>query len=578
MIKQLKKAWQAYATFTALAMLSLLFFGSFLFGKAWHEAESYQASEEIAKQQMAFVAKNKPSQDDLVDYYSSLNKSQSKAYWLLAELPRRKKKSKLLVKAPYLTDQQEKRLLEIKTWGRVKTRYFFAYRFKIKNLAVFYIIPSDPIRFYTTNRSQPILAFLFLALLGLHWHFKRKIHLSILPLEHLEEAIKKLSLEPGKEAYKEMDFRSVDEVGGQLNRLARTFHATEERLEKARKQVELLMEHSIMGVLLLDDQYRVLVVNKAAEQLLHKSRRQMRKKSYTLALESYGLQQLIQKAYESQEVQKEEVLLYYASEKMVEATALPIDTVESHEEEVAMIVALYDISSVRQLEKMRSEFVANASHELRTPLTAIKGFAETLMDKDLRDDESLEECLSIIYKESVRVSAIVEDILTLSRLESHAESLSIESVDLKELLESVFCLLQDQAELAGVRLINHIKAGSRMETDPNRLKQILLNLVTNGVNYNNAPGYVEVSLEENQEAFRLLIKDDGIGIPEEAQSRIFERFYRVDKARGRKMGGTGLGLSIVKHLVKSLGASIEVNSTMGVGTCFTITWLKKTKD
>jgi two-component system phosphate regulon sensor histidine kinase PhoR len=220
---------------------------------------------------------------------------------------------------------------------------------------------------------------------------------------------------------------------------------------------------------------------------------------------------------------------------------------------------------------MRSEFVANVSHELKTPIAAVKGFAETLLGGAVKDEETARSFLQIIFDESERLNRLIGDILELSKIESRRVPLMFSPIELESFAAKTFTLLEPEANRKHITLHCKVESGLYVEADEDRLRQIIMNLLANGINYTPDGGRVTLSvLAPDNDHIRFQISDTGIGIPKKDLSRIFERFYRVDKARSRSSGGTGLGLSIVKHLVELHKGTVSVTSTVGVGTTFTI--------
>jgi signal transduction histidine kinase len=219
---------------------------------------------------------------------------------------------------------------------------------------------------------------------------------------------------------------------------------------------------------------------------------------------------------------------------------------------------------------VRRDFVANASHELRTPLTSIRGFVEALEDGASGDPPTAERFLGKIHTHADRMGALVEDLLELSRLESGERPPVREPVDVSEVAEDVAASFAELAERKGLALGCHHQPAPTVTTDGDRLRRILENLVENAVKYTPSGGSVRIETAGRDGAAQVTVVDDGPGIPAEHLPRIFERFYRVDKARSRDLGGTGLGLSIVKHLAESIGATVAVSSDVGSGTRFTV--------
>lgn len=230
----------------------------------------------------------------------------------------------------------------------------------------------------------------------------------------------------------------------------------------------------------------------------------------------------------------------------------------------------YDVTQIERLEKVRQEFLSNISHELRTPLTSILAFVETLEDGALDDPQNNRHFLGVIRRNAERMRALVSDILELSLIESGRVSLHPSDVHLKQHVEAIFTSLSAQAAAREVRLINTVDEGAVVWADPGRLEQMLTNLIDNAVKFNREGGVVTVSHERRGERDLITVSDEGEGIMPSQLGRIFERFYRADRARTSGVGGTGLGLAIVKHLTRLHGGEISAASELGRGSRFTI--------
>ncbi|SLB67666.1 signal transduction histidine kinase [Mycobacteroides abscessus subsp. massiliense] len=230
---------------------------------------------------------------------------------------------------------------------------------------------------------------------------------------------------------------------------------------------------------------------------------------------------------------------------------------------------LHDITNLQKLENLRREFVANVSHELKTPITSIKGFAETLIEGAKNDEQSLDMFLNIILKESNRIESLVTDLLDLSHIEQQKE-LEINYMNLSELAINIIDNLQTQAYNKRIKIQSEIEKDVIIEAHENKIAQVITNLLSNAINYSSEDNKVIVRVYRNDNKVYLEIQDYGIGISETDQKRIFERFYRVDKARSRDSGGTGLGLSITKHIVEAHNGRIDVKSAPGKGSIFKV--------
>jgi two-component system phosphate regulon sensor histidine kinase PhoR len=237
-----------------------------------------------------------------------------------------------------------------------------------------------------------------------------------------------------------------------------------------------------------------------------------------------------------------------------------------------MILVFHDLTRLRQLENLRKEFVANVSHELRTPLSLIKGCVETLLDGAGDNPGQARRFLQIIARHTDRLTYLIEDLLTLSRLESGTAVLSLSETDLRELGGRTVEDLAARAAERGTRLVNEVPAGLTAHADAGRVLQVLFNLVDNAIKYGRPQGQVVIGGRATDGEFvELWVRDDGPGLPREALGRVFERFYRVDRNRAREQGGTGLGLAIVKHIVQSHGGEVRVESEPGRGAAFYFT-------
>ncbi len=240
------------------------------------------------------------------------------------------------------------------------------------------------------------------------------------------------------------------------------------------------------------------------------------------------------------------------------------------------LLLLHDITRLKQLENLRQEFVANVSHELRTPLSLIKGFTETLLEGAKDNPEVATSFLQKIDKHADRLIYLIEDLLTISRLESGCVALNCQELAFDKIVQRVFDDLHSRAEEKNVALQSSVAQLSMVWGDADRLQQVLFNLVENAVKYGHEKGQVNVALNylKNGDA-QVSVSDDGPGIPADSVERIFERFYRVDRARSRETGGTGLGLSIVKHIIQAHGGQVTVKSEVNKGTIFTFVLPKR---
>lgn len=389
----------------------------------------------------------------------------------------------------------------------------------------------------------------------------------------IEEIIKVAREVTGKNYKKRIAINPKGEIGQlaqAINFMIESLEQQMSTLTENKQRLQGIINNLFSGILLVNDNRRIVLANEASTQLLGYKLENLIGHSYQEIGKSTGLNPLIGRCLEYGDKVRDEIHLYYPEEKIIDVNLASYknDTGEIK----GVIVLLHDITSIRRLEKLRSEFVANVSHELKTPITSIKGFTETLLDGALEDPEISRYFLTIINEESDRLYRLISDILDLSRVEQKKMPLKIEEMNITKLIKETASLLREEARDKGIALIIPPTDDRILfEGDSDRLRQVLLNLISNAINYTPENGEVRIKVRETGEnQIELQVSDTGIGIEPEHLHRIFERFYRVDKARSRESGGTGLGLAIVKHLVESHHGQITVESQEGMGTTFTI--------
>ena len=284
------------------------------------------------------------------------------------------------------------------------------------------------------------------------------------------------------------------------------------------------------------------------------------------------IEKLIMESFRTEKViyDQIEVDINNVHTKYFDVSCVPILS-KSKKKLQGMVVVLHDITNLQKLENLRREFVANVSHELKTPITSIKGFAETLIEGAKNDEESLNMFLNIILKESNRIESLVMDLLDLSHIEQQNE-ITTSYMNLSELAYTTIDNLQNQAQNKNITIESKIERDVIFKANENKIAQVITNLLSNAINYSTNDNKVIVSVYREGKRVNLEIQDFGIGISAEEQKHIFERFYRVDKARSRDSGGTGLGLSITKHIVESHNGRISVISRLNEGSTFKVTF------
>ncbi|EQC0930850.1 two-component system histidine kinase PnpS [Listeria monocytogenes] len=376
------------------------------------------------------------------------------------------------------------------------------------------------------------------------------------------------------------DSRIHGKISGELQDLSISVNTLAESLEtqmfeikQNEQRLNAIVQNLVSGVMLINVDKQVIMTNRTMYQILGET--EITGKPFYEVIKSFALSQLIEGTFETKTIQQKEIILYFPREMILDASVSPI--LGENGEITGIILLLHDITQIRHLENVRSEFVTNVSHELKTPVTALKGFAETLLDGAMYDEMLLKKFLTIIKEESDRLHRLIMDILALSRIEQNPVPENVELVEVDEVIEQSARTIFEMATEKNIQVIIPEKTipSVTIETDRDKLQQILINLLSNAINYTPVDGKVEVKLIEQEAEVIIEVTDNGIGIPAKDIDRVFERFYRVDKARSRHSGGTGLGLSIVKHLVENCGGRIEVESQEEVGSTFRVTLPKK---
>lgn len=359
----------------------------------------------------------------------------------------------------------------------------------------------------------------------------------------------------------------IGELGKGLNYMSVRLHDTISQITEERNKVKAILTSMTDGVIAIDRKGSILLINPAIEKLFHISHENSLGKGLIEVVRNFDLEKLLHQALESETGSTRELHLFVPDMKTFRISTAPL-TNESGA--VGAVAVLRDITAFRQVEIMKTDFVANVSHELKTPLTSIKGFVETLLDGALDEQETAKHFLEIINDETDRLNRLINDLLSLSRIEAKQRELNRVSLDLEKLINETVSILSPQASEKDLAINVNIKHPLQaVEADEDMIGQVLINLIDNAVKYTHQGGEVNISAETQKDQVKVAVSDTGIGIPIESIPRLFERFYRVDKARSREMGGTGLGLAIVKHILELHNGKIEVESIVGKGSMFT---------
>lgn len=336
-------------------------------------------------------------------------------------------------------------------------------------------------------------------------------------------------------------------------------------LEREKGLMLAILNSMVEGVIAVDRDMRVFSVNPPVEKIFGITKEESEGKFLLEVIRNNDIAEVISACLGRGEFLSREMSLVWPVKKIFQVNATPI-----FEKGLVSgcLLVIHDVTEIRKLETVRRDFVANVSHELKTPLTSIKGFIETLLGGALDDKKNNRHFLEIIQNHTERMNSLVNDLLELSQIESKEIKLEINELNLKELCEKVLSGFKVEIKKKEIKVENDLSEGLPVKADKDKIEQVFTNLIDNAIKFNKEKGLIKVYSEESGERIKITIEDSGIGIPPKDIPRIFERFYRVDKARSRELGGTGLGLSIVKHIIELHGGSVGVESTEDLGSKF----------
>ncbi|BAQ11732.1 regulon sensor histidine kinase protein phor [Bacillus sp. OxB-1] len=360
-----------------------------------------------------------------------------------------------------------------------------------------------------------------------------------------------------------------DELVVAIHQIARNLQEMSMSRTMEKERLNTLIESMGSGLLMFGREGAVNLSNRAFEQTFGFRKDELVGKTFKSLRLPYDIESLIEDVFMTEQVQEKQVRIEVEG-KISHMSVYGAPVIGVHGNWLGIIVVMHNITELVRLEEVRKDFVANVSHELRTPVTSIKGFTETLLDGAMMDPVVMKEFLTIIQKESDRLNLLIHDLLELSGVEREGFSLNMRSVRLKDIIDDAYKAVSPN--LARKEMSLHIEVPSDliMEADADRLVQVMVNLLTNAINYSKESTTIRVQGTDLQDEVLIEVKDEGIGIPSTELPRLFERFYRVDRARSRDSGGTGLGLAIVKHLVEVHEGTVDVTSEVGKGTTFQV--------
>lgn len=420
-------------------------------------------------------------------------------------------------------------------------------------------VPVNNIRVFTSGTLKYYIAIILLVFVLSLFLAVKLVKIIVYPINELQKVTSKIE---NGDLNKRAIIYNYDEIGF----LAQTFNNIADQLEiriidslDKKNKLEAILESMESGVIAIDNNENIILINSYSQKLFDLKEDNIGKKISDCIID-YDLINFIR---EIPEIGTKEVKLFHPIERELRVKKSPI--INYLNNSIGIVITVQDITDIKRLENMRSEFVANVSHELKTPLTSIKGFSETLRYVD--DSETKNKFLDIIDKESERLTNLINDILILSNIEN-LHKMESEYFNPGDVIENVLDMVKSQAYKKSIIIKYNDCFNSEILGSKDKFHQLAVNLIENAIKYSNENGVVKIDLTLEEQYFVFKVKDNGIGIPKNDIPRIFERFYRVDKSRTTR--GTGLGLAIVKHIVKLFNGEISVKSKVGIGSTFIV--------
>ena len=438
-------------------------------------------------------------------------------------------------------------------------------------IGVLYLSANLTSVYDTTNESKVIfLQAMFIALLIsalLSFFITSSI---TAPINDLTEKAEKMA---SGDFSQEIRGKSNDEIGSladMFNILRRELDDNITEISNEKSKLETILKYMADGLIAVDLSGQIIHANAAARALLDLSDEEMENLNFSGILQKFGKKDIADgiKNITSSEVMNE-IVMYRSNILSIRYARFTAED----DNDIGVIMLIQDITESQKLEQMQTDFVANVSHELRTPLTTIKSYTETLLESGIEDEETQKNFLMVIDDETERMSRLVKELLQLSRLDSHREKMNFKELEVGKILEDCVkkITLTAQAKEQTVECVYDRNTPLYIMGDRDKMQQVILNILTNSIKYTQAGGKIRLNAWKEDDVVCITVEDNGIGISDAELSRIFERFYRVDKARSRAMGGTGLGLSIAKQIIEVHGGSILAQSKEGSGTTMQIT-------
>ncbi|MCJ1908608.1 two-component system histidine kinase PnpS [Planococcus ruber] len=406
-------------------------------------------------------------------------------------------------------------------------------------------------------------ALLFSALIG-----HRIIKVQALPIENVTQTA--LELVKGNYRARAFEYGNVGAVqlSSTINILARNLQEITAVREMEQERLKTLIENMGSALIMIDRQGGVALVNRSFLGEFHLIEEQVQEKFYKEVPLPEVFERFIEQVFMTEQAARDQLEFKQGIHtKNIDVYGAPV--LGDHEQWLGIVIVSHDITELKRLEQVRKDFVANVSHELRTPVTSIKGFSETLIDGAYTDEATLLSFLEIIHTESNRLEMLINDLLDLSKVEQAGFRVNALPTDMEKVIKRAEEMVSKRIEEKKIKLDLQLEPVI-LQGDPDRLLQVMMNLLVNAITYSSSKTTITVRLYTKGKSALIEVEDQGIGIEASEIGRLFERFYRVDRARSRNSGGTGLGLSIVKHLIEAHHGKVDVESTVGVGTKFTV--------
>lgn len=477
-------------------------------------------------------------------------------------------------------------LPEIQAVQKREDRYFIRYNDTLEKEFIYYAVPlidekeqisgflriAIPMETIDSmiQKWQAILfvSFLlaFFVIVFLIYHFVNQM---TIPIEKAKKVANELATGNYKVRVEKIGNDDISELLGSLDLIADQIERLTNRHQLQQMRMKTLIEHMGSGLMFINTRGDLSLINPACKHIFQENTDEWINRLYHEVIKEKEVVQFIQNLFMTEKPERREVMISNDHEvQYFDVYGAPIISADKLR---GIVLVFHDITELKKFVQVRKDFVANVSHELRTPVTSIRGFSETLLDGAMEDAELRKKFLSIIFKESERLQNLIHDLLELSRLEQNDFQLHLQPTDFKELVKDVIELLKNKADEKEITITSHFSGDTIFLADSMRIKQVIINLINNGIMYTPPKGKVHVKVNALEDKLIIVVSDTGIGISEHELPRIFERFYRIDRARSRNSGGTGLGLAIVKHIVEVHQGHIDVQSEFGEGTTFTIT-------